>query len=61
MHGSNITNSLAYAEMRLILARLIYEFDMAPSSDVKDFPKRSKMFTTWWKAPLNVYLTPVKR
>lgn len=54
------TNSLAYAEMRTIFARLVYNFDMElvdPSSNWMDQP----VFFLWTKPPLDVYLTPVSR
>ncbi|KAI6782256.1 uncharacterized protein J7T54_008342 [Emericellopsis cladophorae] len=50
--------SLAYAEMRLLLARLVLEFDMAlvdPDTDWMD----QKIFTLWDKGPLSIRLTPV--
>ncbi|GAB1321058.1 Isotrichodermin C-15 hydroxylase [Madurella fahalii] len=56
-----IGKNLAYAEMRLILARIIYEFDLRASGDIKAWYKRAKVYTVWEKAPFYVYLTPVKR
>ena len=52
--------SLSYAEMRLILARVIYNFDMElvdPEFEWFD----QKAFLLYAKHPLQVYLTPVKR
>lgn len=49
--------SLANAEMRTILARLVYNFDMElvdPNEDWLD----QDVFFLWKKPPLNVYLTP---
>lgn len=53
-------DSLAYAEMRLILARLVFDFDMKLAEDSKDWVKRQKSYTLWDRLPLNVYFTPVK-
>ena len=54
-------NSLAYAEMRLILARIIFDFDMRLADDGKNWIDRQRGFTLWELVPLNVHLTPVKR
>ncbi|RYP68304.1 hypothetical protein DL770_008467 [Monosporascus sp. CRB-9-2] len=56
-----IGRNLAYAEMRMILARIVYDFDMKLADDSKDWIKRQKAFGLWDKIPLNVYLTPVQR
>lgn len=47
---------LAYAEMRLILARMIWNFDMELSEDSKNWLKGQKAFAVWKKPPLNVQL-----
>lgn len=54
---SCIGQSLAYAEMRLVLARLIYAFDfeLADPKDVWDWG-RQKTFIFWEKEPLKVFL-----
>ncbi|KAI1846205.1 hypothetical protein JX265_010582 [Neoarthrinium moseri] len=54
-----IGRNLAYAEMRLILARLIFDFDMKLADDSKRWIERQKAFPLWDRIPLNVYLTPV--
>ena len=54
-----LARSLAYAEMRLILARLIYQFDITIADDSKGWIERQKAYTLWDRIPLNVYLTPV--
>jgi hypothetical protein len=54
-------DSLAYAEMRLILARIIFEFDLRLADESKDWLRNASAFTTWRKMPLYVYLTPVGR
>lgn len=56
---TDIFGSLAYAELKLILARILYNFDMElvdPDEDWMD----QKAFFIWTKPPLNVYLTPVR-
>lgn len=53
--------SLAYVEMRLILARILWNFDMELASDSADWLTKQKIFILWEKGPLNVHLTPVKR
>lgn len=54
---SCIGQSLAYAEMRLILARLIYAFDfqLADPKDVWEWSTQ-KTFILWEKEPLKVFL-----
>ncbi|KAI1388851.1 putative cytochrome P450 [Hypoxylon trugodes] len=56
-----IGRNLAYAEMRLILARIIYEFDLKLSDDSKNWIERQKTFALWDRIPLYVNLTPVER
>ncbi|KAK0641454.1 isotrichodermin C-15 hydroxylase [Cercophora newfieldiana] len=53
-----IGRNLAYAEMRLILARLIFDFDMKLAPDGQNWVERQKAFTLWDRVPLNVYFTP---
>lgn len=56
---TDIFSSLAYAELKLILARILYNFDMDlvdPDENWMD----QKAFFIWTKPPLNVYLTPVR-
>ncbi|KAI8965007.1 putative cytochrome P450 [Daldinia sp. FL1419] len=56
-----IGRNLAYTEMRLILARIIFEFDMKLSEDSQRWIERQGTFLLWDRIPLNVTLTPVKR
>ncbi|KAK4209464.1 cytochrome P450 [Rhypophila decipiens] len=56
-----IGKNLAYAELRLILARMLFEFDLALAEDSKNWIERQKAYVLWDRIPLNVYLTPVKR
>lgn len=51
-------HSLAYAEMRLILARMIWNFDMELSPDCKQWISQPS-YVVWEKGNLNVKLTPV--
>ncbi len=51
-------SSLAYAEMRLILARIIYNFDMELGDENDDWLDQN-IYILWQKRPLPVILTPV--
>jgi len=51
--------NLAYAEMRLILARVIWNFDLKLADD--SIWTDQHVYTFWEKGPLNVVLTPVVR
>lgn len=53
--------NLAYAEMRLILAKIVFNFDMRIADESRGWLEGQKAFTVWDKPPLQVYLTPVKR
>ena len=48
-------NSLAYAEMRLVLARLALEFDFELQPESENWINQ-KLFTFWEKPPLKVKL-----
>ncbi|KJK77840.1 hypothetical protein H634G_06807 [Metarhizium anisopliae BRIP 53293] len=52
-----IGRNLAYAEMRLILARVIYNFDMKLASESSGWLSQ-RSYMLWEKNPLMVYLTP---
>lgn len=54
-----IGRNLAYAEMRLILARIIFDFDLKLADDSKNWIERQKAFPLWDRVPLNVYVTPL--
>ncbi|EFQ34350.1 cytochrome P450 [Colletotrichum graminicola M1.001] len=56
-----IGRNLAYAEMRLILARVLWNFDIEIAGDSTDWASRQKIYILWEKGPLNVYLKPVQR
>jgi hypothetical protein len=54
------SDSLAYAEMRVIITRLIWNFDLALDERSRNWLDQ-KMFTMWEKPDLLVKLTPVVR
>ncbi|KAL2285704.1 hypothetical protein FJTKL_07712 [Diaporthe vaccinii] len=54
-----VGKNLAYAEMRTILARLLFNFDIELVDPEVDWFNQ-KVFFLWTKLPLNVYLTPVR-
>lgn len=56
----SLTCSLAYAESRLILARMIWNFDLKIADDSRRWLEDSEMYMIWQKDPLHVYLTPRK-
>lgn len=53
-------NSLAYSEMRLILARTVYNFDMRLDESSVHWINQ-KNFLMWQKGPLRVHLTQATR
>lgn len=53
--------SLAYAEMRLILAKLVWHFDFELKNPEEDWYGGLKAFTVWDRGSLEVCLTPVER
>ncbi|KAK2063461.1 cytochrome P450 [Colletotrichum caudatum] len=53
--------SLAYIEMRIVLARLLWNFDLTLAEDSHEWMETQKIYTIWEKGPLNVYLRPVAR
>lgn len=52
-----IPPSLAYSEMRLILALIIFNFDLRLSKESENWMQQ-KNFLMWQKHPLSVYLQP---
>ncbi|QSZ33117.1 hypothetical protein DSL72_002703 [Monilinia vaccinii-corymbosi] len=56
-----IGRNLAFAEMRLILARIIWNFDLEIAGESKSWAKNMKIFLMWEKPPLYVNLKPVVR
>lgn len=52
--------NLAYAEMRLILAKMLWHFDLELVHPEHDWMGSQKVFALWEKGALDVRLTPVK-
>ncbi|KAL5362245.1 cytochrome P450 [Aspergillus floccosus] len=50
--------NLAYTEMRLILAQIIWNFDLELAPDSTAWADDQEVFFFWNKPPLNVYLKP---
>ncbi|KAF7514204.1 hypothetical protein GJ744_004529 [Endocarpon pusillum] len=55
-----IGQSLAYLEMRLILAKVLWNFDLSLEEESKHWTNQ-RMHIVWRKGPLMVKLTPVDR
>ncbi|KAK3984527.1 cytochrome P450 [Cladorrhinum sp. PSN332] len=55
-----IGRNLAYAEMRLILARLLWNFDLELMPDSNKWNEQ-KVYTLWEKGSINIKLKPVIR
>ena len=53
--------NLAYAEMRVILARLVWNFDMELCKQSQNWVEGMKVFMIYQRPPLMVRLTPVVR
>ncbi|KAH8788468.1 cytochrome P450 [Diaporthe sp. PMI_573] len=56
-----IGRNLAYVEMRLILARVIWHFDLELAQESHGWAEKQKIFILWDKSPLMVHLKPVVR
>ncbi|KAE9366288.1 cytochrome P450, partial [Stipitochalara longipes BDJ] len=56
-----IGRNLAYAEMRVILARLVWNFDMENAVGTRNWIERNRVYSLWEKPPLPVLLKPVAR
>ncbi|POS68949.1 cytochrome P450 [Diaporthe helianthi] len=50
--------NLATTEIRIILARTIWNFEMRLAEDSKNWGESQKAFVLWEKPALNVYMTP---
>ena len=53
--------SLAYAEMRFILARMFWNFDFEIAEPSRDWADGLKSWLIWEKRPLQVYLKPRRK
>ena len=47
--------------MRLILSRIIYDFDIKLANDSQNWIDKQKAYILWDRIPLNVYFSPVQR
>lgn len=54
-----IGRNLAYHEMRVIMARVLWNFDLALDPKCKDW-QNQRIFSLWEKPPLDVVITPRK-
>ncbi|KAK1963578.1 averantin oxidoreductase [Colletotrichum sublineola] len=55
-----IGKNLSYAEMRLVIARLLWQFDLEDAT-ADDWIRAQKVFVVWEKDPVWVKLHPVRR
>ena len=53
--------NLAYAEMRLILAKMVSAFDWELAPECRDWDERCDVHVLWTKPELKVRFLPVKR
>ncbi|KAL7907400.1 cytochrome P450 [Trichoderma velutinum] len=53
-----IGKNLAYAEMRLILAKILWNFDISLHPDSKHWLQDNRAYTLWQKPDLNIYIKP---
>ncbi|KAK7937712.1 cytochrome P450 [Apiospora aurea] len=53
-----IGRNLAYAEMRLIMARVLYNFDIALAGSSRDWMDRQLAYSLWLKPSLFIKMTP---
>ncbi|KAK2022784.1 cytochrome P450 [Colletotrichum zoysiae] len=56
-----IGKNLANAEMRLVLSRLIWNFEIRAAEGIHKFYEESEVHLLWQKGPMKVYLTPRTR
>lgn len=49
---------MAYAEMRMVLAKLLFNFDLELANPSEDWWTTQNTFFVWQKKPLMVKLTP---
>lgn len=55
---SLFSSRLAYAEMKLILARLLFNFDLTLAEESTGWMDNQKAYNLWSKPPLFMHLTP---
>lgn len=56
-----IGKNLAYTEMRLVISRLVYDFDMELDKSSENWLKGQPAYHVWDKRPLMVTMTPASR
>ncbi|KAI2628416.1 putative cytochrome P450 monooxygenase [Xylaria nigripes] len=57
-----IGRNLAYAEMRLILAKMVYNFDISMADESREWPRGQKVYDVIWNVPaLYMHVRPVSR
>lgn len=52
--------SLAHVEMRVNLARVLWNFDLTIAEGSRKWQEQEEVYTLWLKGELNFYLTPRK-
>ncbi|EGZ76753.1 cytochrome P450 [Neurospora tetrasperma FGSC 2509] len=55
-----IGRNLAYAEMRWILARILFDFDLRGAPTNQNWIERQKAYGLWDRIPLDVYFEPAR-
>jgi len=50
-------SSLAYLELRCIVAKVMYAYDLELVDKELDWEKKSKAWAMWWKPDLDVKIT----
>jgi hypothetical protein len=58
--GKANLDSLAYAEMRLLLAKMLWHFDFELERPEEDWYGSLRSYMVWERRDLNIRLTPVQ-
>lgn len=58
---TELIGRLALAEMKLIIARIVWNFDLGLAEDCRTWGEDLKIFHLWVITPLYVKFTPVER
>lgn len=53
-----VVSSMAYAEMRMVIAKVLFNFDLELADKSEDWWRTQNTFFVWQKKPLMVKLTP---
>ncbi|KAF6831216.1 cytochrome p450 monooxygenase [Colletotrichum plurivorum] len=56
-----IGRNLAYAEMRMVLARVLFDFDLSLNQGYDGWIEKQRAYGIWDRVPLSVHLKPVAR